>query len=282
MKATKMPMLKVGDKLTQADIDALNDVRRERDAMEKEVTDMSRMVASSRKHNGELQEELAIAAAAAEVWDAENKALHASARVGRMQGVHASHVTRSSDSSLYDVVCDRCGATDAPGSWGKLSDPCSRRPGVQPDGTPGSASNVLEQPHVEDDAFGEADMRRKASRLDNQRLEALTREAQGEVPVVQQPGETPRTDKHLGYVPERYQAIPEFQGIVNLARDLERSMNYYRDRERENTRELSRQLRVAVETPKRRELCTESGKPCIDEACPWCPNRAVESEVARP
>lgn len=113
MKATKMPMLKVGDKLTQADIDALNDIRRERDAMEKEVTDMSRMVASSRKHNGELQEELAIAAVAAEVWDAENKALHASARVERFhdlaEAVRKQYLREWQQGAHNNLGCTACG-----------------------------------------------------------------------------------------------------------------------------------------------------------------------------
>lgn len=38
---------------------------------------------------------------------------------------HPSHVTRSSDSSLYDEVCLTCGATDiSGGGWGKLGEPC--------------------------------------------------------------------------------------------------------------------------------------------------------------
>ncbi len=37
---------------------------------------------------------------------------------------HPSHVTRFSDSSLYDEVCINCGATDGLGTWGELSKPC--------------------------------------------------------------------------------------------------------------------------------------------------------------
>lgn len=40
---------------------------------------------------------------------------------------HPSHITRSSDSSLYDEKCVNCGATDlAGGGWGKLAEPCSK------------------------------------------------------------------------------------------------------------------------------------------------------------
>lgn len=42
-----------------------------------------------------------------------------------MSGLHPSHVTRSSDSSLYDERCTLCGATDhVPGGWGRLALPC--------------------------------------------------------------------------------------------------------------------------------------------------------------
>lgn len=45
-----------------------------------------------------------------------------------MEQKHASHVTRSSDSSLYDEVCTKCGATDeVPGGWGKLARPCPKQ-----------------------------------------------------------------------------------------------------------------------------------------------------------
>ena len=40
---------------------------------------------------------------------------------------HKSHVTRSSDSSLYDEVCIKCGATDISGAgWGELLKPCTK------------------------------------------------------------------------------------------------------------------------------------------------------------
>lgn len=42
----------------------------------------------------------------------------------RRLGVHASHKTRFSDSSVYDEVCTLCGATDELGSFGELSKPC--------------------------------------------------------------------------------------------------------------------------------------------------------------
>ena len=42
-----------------------------------------------------------------------------------IHGKHQSHVTRSSDSSLYDEKCINCGATDITGNgWGKLALPC--------------------------------------------------------------------------------------------------------------------------------------------------------------
>lgn len=41
-------------------------------------------------------------------------------------GKHPSHVTRSSDSSLYDEVCTACGVTDIAGcGWGELGKPCA-------------------------------------------------------------------------------------------------------------------------------------------------------------
>ena len=40
-------------------------------------------------------------------------------------GAHPSHKLRSSDSSMYDVICTRCGRTDITGGgWGMLTDPC--------------------------------------------------------------------------------------------------------------------------------------------------------------
>lgn len=45
------------------------------------------------------------------------------------QKKHLSHITRSSDSSLYDEKCVNCGATDiAGGGWGKLAQPCPNKP----------------------------------------------------------------------------------------------------------------------------------------------------------
>lgn len=42
-------------------------------------------------------------------------------------GIHESHTTRSSDSTLYDAKCTKCGATDvAGGGWGKLAEPCTK------------------------------------------------------------------------------------------------------------------------------------------------------------
>jgi hypothetical protein len=39
---------------------------------------------------------------------------------------HPSHTTRSSDSSHYDEVCTKCGATDIAGcGWGRLAEPCT-------------------------------------------------------------------------------------------------------------------------------------------------------------
>ncbi len=41
--------------------------------------------------------------------------------------LHPSHVTRMSDSSLFDEICTVCGATDrVPGGWGNLAKPCSK------------------------------------------------------------------------------------------------------------------------------------------------------------
>lgn len=38
---------------------------------------------------------------------------------------HPSHVTRSSDASTFDTICEHCGATDeVPGGWGQLEFPC--------------------------------------------------------------------------------------------------------------------------------------------------------------
>jgi hypothetical protein len=40
---------------------------------------------------------------------------------------HPSHVTRGSDSSMYDEVCVNCGARDqVPGGWGELAKPCTK------------------------------------------------------------------------------------------------------------------------------------------------------------
>lgn len=42
-----------------------------------------------------------------------------------MDKKHPSHITRSSDSSMYDEKCINCGATDiAGGGWGELALPC--------------------------------------------------------------------------------------------------------------------------------------------------------------
>jgi len=42
---------------------------------------------------------------------------------------HPTHKTRFSDSSLYDEVCERCGAIDITGGgWHSLSEPC---PGLE-------------------------------------------------------------------------------------------------------------------------------------------------------
>ena len=37
---------------------------------------------------------------------------------------HPTHTTRYSDSSLYDEVCTKCGANDAPGRGQSLELPC--------------------------------------------------------------------------------------------------------------------------------------------------------------
>jgi hypothetical protein len=39
------------------------------------------------------------------------------------------HETRYSDSSFYDEVCEKCGATDAPG--GGLKEPCPEEDSVE-------------------------------------------------------------------------------------------------------------------------------------------------------
>ncbi len=42
-----------------------------------------------------------------------------------MNGFDMTHVTRGSDSSLYDEKCINCGGTDeVPGGWGELGKPC--------------------------------------------------------------------------------------------------------------------------------------------------------------
>ncbi len=41
-------------------------------------------------------------------------------------GLHPTHRTRFSDSSLFDEICVLCGATDhVPGGWGELANPCN-------------------------------------------------------------------------------------------------------------------------------------------------------------
>lgn len=55
---------------------------------------------------------------------ARHRSRHASRPVAEDRK-HPSHVTRFSDSSLYDEVCINCGATDnVPGEWGELAKPC--------------------------------------------------------------------------------------------------------------------------------------------------------------
>ena len=50
---------------------------------------------------------------------------------GQKECVHPSHVTRFSDASTFDEICDVCGATDNPlglrgdGPLGELVKPCS-------------------------------------------------------------------------------------------------------------------------------------------------------------
>lgn len=47
--------------------------------------------------------------------------------VSAPSGLHPSHVTRFSDSSMYDERCVNCGATDqVPGGWGRLAEPCPK------------------------------------------------------------------------------------------------------------------------------------------------------------
>ena len=42
---------------------------------------------------------------------------------------HESHQTRVSfDASSFDEVCEKCGATDTIGGWGKLAEPCPAHP----------------------------------------------------------------------------------------------------------------------------------------------------------
>jgi hypothetical protein len=45
----------------------------------------------------------------------------------RGEVVHVTHKTRFSDASTFDLVCERCGATDAKG-YEKLSQPCEVEP----------------------------------------------------------------------------------------------------------------------------------------------------------
>lgn len=41
------------------------------------------------------------------------------------KGLHPSHRTRFSfDASSWDEICEKCGATDTIGGWGRLADPC--------------------------------------------------------------------------------------------------------------------------------------------------------------
>ena len=47
--------------------------------------------------------------------------------MSKKQTLHESHITRFSDSSLYDFVCVNCGHTDITGSgWGRLAYPCTK------------------------------------------------------------------------------------------------------------------------------------------------------------
>ncbi len=39
--------------------------------------------------------------------------------------MHSTHRTRFSiDASTFDEICELCGATDKPGGWGRLAEPC--------------------------------------------------------------------------------------------------------------------------------------------------------------
>jgi hypothetical protein len=46
--------------------------------------------------------------------------------------MHPSHVTRFSDSSLYDYVCVNCGAHDSTQGWEQLEQPCPKVPVSSP------------------------------------------------------------------------------------------------------------------------------------------------------
>ena len=57
----------------------------------------------------------------------ESKKVAKDALMKMARGPHPSHVTRMSDSSLFDEVCTNCGAHDeVPGGWGTLALPCSK------------------------------------------------------------------------------------------------------------------------------------------------------------
>lgn len=42
--------------------------------------------------------------------------------------LHPSHVTRMSDSSIFDEICINCGNADSTSTWGRLAYPCPNEP----------------------------------------------------------------------------------------------------------------------------------------------------------